>query len=228
MMQVMPLTGMALAFEGHAARPTVKRVTTAGLAVNAVNEAVLIREAQAGSREAFEALVHRYDQDVLCLALNLLRRPEEARDVYQEAFLKAYKNLHRFRFECSFYTWIYRIVTNVCFDHLRRRSSRPEDQAPETVQPGTDGHSVDFFDRQQELRADANPERKLIGKEIGRQIEKAMDLLSARERVVFALKHFHGLKLRAIGEMLGTSEETVKNSLFRATQKLRTQLESLR
>ncbi len=58
-------------------------------------------------------------------------RPEDARDVYQEAFLKIYKNLPRFRFECSFYTWMYRVVTNVCLDHLRRRSSRPEDQAPE-------------------------------------------------------------------------------------------------
>ena len=91
----------------------------------------LIERAQTGDRAAFEELVHRYDRDVLRLALNLMRRAEDARDVYQEAFLKAYKNIHRFRFECSFYTWLYRIVTNVCLDTLRRRSSRPEDQAPE-------------------------------------------------------------------------------------------------
>lgn len=214
----MPLTGMAFALEGQAARPALK----------ALSEEALIREAQAGSREAFEALVHRYDQDVLRLALNLLRRPEDARDVYQEAFLKAYKNLPRFRFECGFYTWLYRIVTNVCLDHLRRRSSRPEDQAPALSDPAGDTHPADFFDRQQEHRAEANPERRLMGKEIGRQIELALDLLSARERMVFELKHYHGLKLRAIGQMLGTSEETIKNSLFRATQKLRAQLEIVR
>ena len=70
-------------------------------------------EAQTGSRAAFEELVRRYDRDVLRLALNLMKRPEHARDVYQEAYLEVYRNLHRFRFECSFYTWLYRIVTNV-------------------------------------------------------------------------------------------------------------------
>src|SRR3984957_10594553 len=95
------------------------------------DERALIERAQGGDREAFEELVHRYDRDVLRIALNILHKTEDARDVYQEAFLKIYKNLPRFRFECSFYTWTYRIVTNVCLDHLRRRSSRPEDQAPD-------------------------------------------------------------------------------------------------
>src|ERR1700734_4362381 len=90
----------------------------------------LVRKAQAGDRLAFEELVRRYDRDVLRLALNLVQRPEEARDVYQESFLRVYRNMHRFRFECSFYTWLYRIVTNVGLDHLRRRKSRREDQAP--------------------------------------------------------------------------------------------------
>jgi RNA polymerase sigma-70 factor (ECF subfamily) len=225
----MPLTGTALAFEGHITRPAVQsRWRGTGVELNAVNEEALIREAQAGSREAFEALVHRYDQEVLRLALNLLRRPEDARDIYQEAFLKVYKNLHRFRFECSFYTWLYRVVTNVCFDHLRRRSSRPEDQAPDPAAGEGESLPVDFFDRQQERRAEANPERRLMGKEIGVHIDRALERLSSRERMVFELKHHHGLKLRAIGDILGTSEETVKNSLFRATQKLRAQLVSLR
>jgi RNA polymerase sigma-70 factor (ECF subfamily) len=202
----------------------------AGHSVKAVDEQALIRQAQAGNRAAFEELVRHYDRDVLRLAMNIMRQPEDARDIYQEAFLKVYKNLHRFRFECSFYTWVYRVVTNVCLDHLRRRSSRREDQAPEPA--GLDGNDAaagaDFFDRQAEPRAEANPERRLMGKEIGEQIDAALSQLSPRERVVFELKHYHGLKLRVIGEMLGTSEETVKNSLFRATQKLRARLEGLR
>jgi RNA polymerase sigma-70 factor, ECF subfamily len=169
--------------------------------------------------------VHRFDRDVLRLALNLTRRVEDARDVYQEAFLKAYKNLHRFRFECSFYTWLYRIVTNVCLDHLRRRGSRPEDQAPEL--PDADQTSRDFFDRQRELNPNTDPERRAMGLEIGAQIAVAMGRLSPRERVIFEMKHHEGLKLRMIGEMLGTTEETVKNSLFRATRKLRIQLGGL-
>src|ERR1700757_3647103 len=94
-------------------------------------EHALVRKAQEGDRLAFEELVRRYDREVLRLALNLEHRPEDSRDIYQESFLKVYRNLHRFRFECSFYTWLYRIVTNVCLDHLRRRQARPEDQAPE-------------------------------------------------------------------------------------------------
>jgi len=221
----MPQTGMALALEGERGRTELARRTSA--AWSAADDVVLIRAAQAGDRQAFEELVHRYDREVLRLALNLLRRTEDAHDVYQEAFLKAYKNLHRFRFECSFYTWLYRIVTNVCLDHLRRRNSRPEDQAPETASPD-DSSVSDFFDRQREVRTSADPERHLAGLEIGRKIAAALELLSPRERMVFEMKHYEGLKLRAIGEVLGTTEETVKNSLFRATRKLRAQLEGLR
>src|SRR3974390_1484440 len=87
----------------------------------------IIRAAQRGDQDAFEQLVRTYDQSVLRLALNLLRSPEDARDVYQEAFLRVYKNLHTFRFDCSFHTWLYRIVTNICLDHLRKRKVRKEE-----------------------------------------------------------------------------------------------------
>jgi RNA polymerase sigma-70 factor (ECF subfamily) len=208
--------------EGSAAAGATRR------ALAAPDDRALIERAQSGDREAFEALVHRYDRDVLRIALNILHKPEDARDVYQEAFLKIYKNLHRFRFECSFYTWLYRIVTNVCLDQLRRRNSRPEDQAPEPgLQASGDPSTGDFFDRQRETGAASDPERRLMVLEIGRRISSALGQLTPRERMVFEMKHYQGLKLRAIGEALGTTEETVKNSLFRATRKLRVQLEGL-
>ena len=205
-------TGMSVAFEA----------STRPAALDTGDEQALVRKAQAGDRVAFEELVRKYDREVLRLASHLMRGSEDARDIYQESFLRVYRNLHRFRFECSFYTWLYRIVTNVCLDHLRRQNSRREDQAPAT----DDGENAttDFFDRQPEVRAGANPERHLMGQEIGKHINEALDLLSPRERTVFELKHYQGLKLRVIGEMLGTSEETVKNSLFRATRKMRARL----
>jgi len=86
-------------------------------------EMELIREAQAGSRTAFDTLVRQYEQQVLRLALHLTGSEHDAEDIYQEAFLKAYRYLGNFRFECSFYTWIYRIVTNLCLDQLRRRKN---------------------------------------------------------------------------------------------------------
>src|SRR5579863_10256233 len=222
----MPLPRLALAnVSGQTAQSGAALAMVASLPQ--LDERCLVVEAQAGSRTAFEELVRRYDRDVLRLALNLMKRPEDARDVYQEAFLKVYRNLHRFRFECSFYTWLYRIVTNVCLDQLRRRQARPEDQAPE---PGSAHHEegiADFFERQREQRPALDPERQFFGKEIRRRLAAAMERLSPRERIVFELKHYQGLKLRAIGDALGTTEETVKNSLFRATRKLRSQLGGL-
>src|SRR6202795_3362949 len=168
-------------------------------------ERALIERAQGGDREAFEELVHCYDRDVLRIALNILRKPDDARDVYQEAFLKIYKNLPRFRFECSFYTWTYRIVTNVCLDHLRRRSSRPEDQAPELAS-NQNGETMpgDFFDRQQDQRAQSDPERRMRGIEIGRRISSALALLTPRERMVFEMKNHKGLNFCSIGRRPGT------------------------
>ena len=89
-----------------------------------VDDSRLIRLAQQGDTQAFEELVRQYDRAVLRLAIHLTGSLEDGQDIYQEAFLRAYVNLKNFRFECSFYTWIYRIVTNLCLDHLRKKHSR--------------------------------------------------------------------------------------------------------
>jgi RNA polymerase sigma-70 factor, ECF subfamily len=225
----MSLPRWALAFANESGPPSNSDSALASVtSLAALEERVLVEQAQAGSRAAFEELVRRYDRDVLRLAMNLLKRTEDARDVYQEAFLKVYRNLHRFRFECSFYTWLYRIVTNVCLDHLRRRQARPEDQAPEMISSQFEDAGADFFERQREQRGTLDPERHVLGQEIQTRLAAAMERLSPRERIVFEMKHYQGLKLRAIGDALGTSEETVKNSLFRATRKLRSELGVLR
>jgi RNA polymerase sigma-70 factor (ECF subfamily) len=195
-------------------------------AAKAAEEHALVRKAQEGDRQSFDELVRRYDRDVLRLAMNIVHRPEDARDIYQETFLKVYRNLHRFRFECSFYTWLYRVATNVGLDYLRRRTTRREDQAP--VPEEAEGGTRDFFDRQPQMNPSTNPERQLLGNEITGKIQQAMKRLSPRERMVFEMKHYEGMRLRAIGDVLGTSEETVKNSLFRATRKLRASLDGLR
>src|ERR1700733_3273474 len=192
---------------------------------NRIDDTSLIREAQQGNRAAFEVLVRHYDQSVLRLALHLTGSEADAQDVYQEAFLKAYKNLGSFRFECSFYTWIYRIVTNLCLDHLRKRNVRKED-AP--VAKDSDGGEDDLLDQGPDARAGANPERDLMRRQLGARISGALEKLTPRERMVFELKHYHGLKLRTVGEILQTTEETAKNTLFRATQKLRGQLADMR
>src|SRR5258707_14050684 len=167
----MPLPQLALASVTGRATDTDAMATVASLPQ--LDERCIVAEAQIGNRAAFEELVRRYDRDVLRLALNLMKRPEDARDVYQEAFLKVYRNLHRFRFECSFYTWLYRIVTNVCLDHLRRRQARPEDQAPEIHLNRQEEGTRDFFEFQKEHRPSLDPERRVIGEKIGARIFNA-------------------------------------------------------
>jgi RNA polymerase sigma-70 factor (ECF subfamily) len=203
--------------------PTWGRMTVAN--ARRIDDSALIREAQRGDRAAFEELIRQYDQAVLRLALHLTGSEADAQDVYQEAFLKAYRSLGKFRFECSFYTWLYRIVTNLCLDHLRKRNVRKEDSA---VVSDANGEEYSVIDRVSDDRAGANPEHDLMRRELGARIQAALERLSSRERMVFELKHYQGLKLRTIGEMLNTTEETAKNTLFRATQKLRATLAEMR
>jgi RNA polymerase sigma-70 factor (ECF subfamily) len=185
-----------------------------------MDESALIRAAQAGDQHAFEQLVRQYDRDVLRLALNLLRSQEDAHDIYQEAFLRVFRNLHNFRFDCSFHTWLYRIVTNLCLDALRKRRVRKE----ETTMVETSDGVLDRMDTVEEPRADGDPQRQLMSRQLDSRIREVLQGLTARERMVFELRHFQGLRLRAIGEMLGTTEEAAKNCLFRATQKMRAAL----
>jgi RNA polymerase sigma-70 factor (ECF subfamily) len=185
-----------------------------------IDEAGLIRAAQRGDQDAFEQLVRAYDQSVLRLAVNLLRSQEDARDAFQEAFLRVYRSIDSFRFDCSFHTWLYRIVTNICLDYLRKRKVRKEEPAVVDTPEGPMDRMNDF----EEEAAHADPERNLWNRQLGQRIEGALESLTPRERMVFELRHYQGLRLRNIGEILGTSEEAAKNCLFRATQKMRMEL----
>jgi RNA polymerase sigma-70 factor (ECF subfamily) len=185
-----------------------------------MDEAALIRAAQGGDQLAFERLVEAHDQSVLRLAYNLLRSEEDAAEVYQEAFLRIYKNLGTFRFDCSFHTWLHRIVSNLCVDYLRKRKSRREE--PSVVE--TSEGPRDRADTWAEERADGDPQRWLLSQQLRARIERVLADLTPRERTVFELRHYQGLRLRAIGEALGTSEEAAKNCLFRATRKMRAAL----
>ena len=177
----------------------------------------LVREAQSGNQAAFAQLVHTYDQTVLRLALRLTGSESDAQDIHQETFLRVYKKLDGFRFECSFATWIYRIVTNVCLDHLRRKQARKKNG-------GIELSDDDFLDNLSDDRRGNNPEHQLLDQELNAHIQRALERLTPRERLVFDLKHFQGLKLRSVSEILNASEGSVKMTFFRATRKLRFQL----
>src|ERR1700691_4423939 len=185
--------------------------------VGCIQDCSLVRKAQGGSQAAFEQLVHTYDRAVLRLALRLTGSASDAQDIHQEAFLKVYKKLAGFRFECSFSTWIYRIVTNVCLDHLRRNQARKRNG---TIEVNDDK----LVNQLSDDRPGNNPEQQILDQELSAQILGALQRLTPRERIVFDLKHFLGLKLRSVSEILNTSEGSVKMTFFRATRKLRFQL----
>jgi RNA polymerase sigma-70 factor (ECF subfamily) len=185
----------------------------------------LVREAQRGNHVAFEQLVHIHNRDVLRLAFRITGSKNDIQDIYQEAFLKIYKKLDSFRFECSFSTWIYRIVSNICFDHLRKSRSRKENSA---VQTSPDGEEYNLLDQISDTRLAHQPEQQVYRREAGVQVLLALRILSSRERAVFELRYFRGLKLRAVAERLNISEASVKTTLTRATLKLRSQLDTRR
>jgi RNA polymerase sigma-70 factor (ECF subfamily) len=154
------------------------------------------------------------------LAHRLLGASEDVQDVYQEAFLRVYKNLNQFRFDCSFQTWLYRIVTNLCLDALRKKKVRREESSMVDTSDGP----RDRMDVVEDNHAVADPQRKLLSVQLKERIKSTLAGLTPRERMVFEMRHYEGMRLRAIGDALGTSEEAAKNCLFRATQKMRTAL----
>jgi RNA polymerase sigma-70 factor (ECF subfamily) len=192
------------------------------LSTGCTQDISLVREAQGGNRAAFDQLVRNHDEAVLRLVLRITGAQSEAQDISQEAFLRIYKSLGGFRFDSSFSTWIYRIVSNVCLDYLRRNLRRKERSA---VRVNVNDEERDLLDQVSDERPANNPERLLLSRELRAKISRALQELTPRQRTVFKLRHFQGLKLQAIGEILNTSEASIKNTLFRATHRLRFQLE---
>ena len=189
-----------------------------------IAERRLVEAASRGDQRAFAELVRRYDRSVLRIALRLLSSREDAQDAYQEAFLKVFRKLHTFRFQCRFHTWLYRITTNVCLDQLRRRKSRREFGVFETDEQA--GRSP--LQRAADTRPGSSPAQMLGSGEISTRITSALDKLTDRERVVFVLRHYEGMRLRPIGEACGMTEDSAKQCLFRATKKLRKELRDVR
>ncbi len=185
------------------------------------DDSFLVREAQAGNRAAFDQLVQAHDRAVLKLVFRITRSQSDAQDVYQEALLKVYRNLSGFRFECSFSTWIYRIVTNVCLDYLRKNRNNKESSA---IAVNLEGEEYDLLGEVSDDRPAHNPERQMFGRELRAYILCALKRLPLRERMVFELKYFHGLRIRDVSEILNTSVPSTKTTLYRATRKLRHQL----
>ncbi len=178
------------------------------------DEQAIIKQAQGGNTLAFEALVKRYDKHVLQLAYSLVNNTQDAQDVYQEVFVRVFKNLKRFKFQSQFSTWLYRVVVNYCINFNKRKGRAKFFSL--------NGQAVEQDDEWKKPMKDEarTPEESVLNQELSNAIDLALAQLSARQKTVFVLRHYHGYKLQEIAQIMNCSEGTVKNYLFRATQKM--------
>jgi|SRR5579872_786983 RNA polymerase sigma-70 factor (ECF subfamily) len=185
-----------------------------------LTDAACVTKARLGDSEAFRMLVERHSRSLFRLAFRMTGNEQDAEDVVQESFLRAYRQLSKFDERASFGTWLYRIAANCSLDLVRARKRRSEHQP---LIPD-DGSAVD--DVVMSLpAADPTPERLTLGGEIRDRVAEAMKELSATERTAFVLRHFEGMCIEDVSRVLECQPGAAKHSVFRAVQKLRRALE---
>jgi RNA polymerase sigma-70 factor (ECF subfamily) len=177
------------------------------------------RKAVAGDQSAFRVLVERHSHAIFRLAFRMTGNEEDAEDLVQETFLRAYKQISRFDCRSSFGTWLYRICVNCSLDLIRLRKQRRERQPAEE---GADGLQQWL---EQVPARQPSPERLSQSQEIASLLRPALELLSETERNAFILRHYEGCGIEQIAKVLGVENSAAKHSIFRAVQKLRKALQ---
>jgi RNA polymerase sigma-70 factor (ECF subfamily) len=176
----------------------------------------LVARSRSGDVESFNQLIVRWERPIYALAYRVLGREEDARDVCQDTFLRAYRALPGFKGQAKFSSWLYRIALNLCRDWIRRQQRAPVSQMPEDLDPG-------------ELLADAEPvesiEDLVARRELTGIVAEAMRSLSEEQRTAIILKEYHGMTFQEIADMQGCPLSTVKTRLYQGLSLLRRQLE---
>lgn len=181
-------------------------------------DAAAVALARDGDSEAFRALVERHSRAVFRLAHRMTGSPQDAEDVVQETFLKAYKQLGRFESRANFGTWVHRIAVNCSIDLIRSRAHRETGHETEDLEQF--GATVERTDAMS-----TSPERLMLSSEVQDRVQAAMASLSRMERAAFALRHFEGQSIEEISRALGLKTNAAKHSVFRAVRKMRAALE---
>ena len=178
-----------------------------------------LERARSGDNDAFRLLVEQHGRAIFRLAFRMTGNEEDAEDVVQETFLKAYRQIDRYEARASFSTWLYSIAANCSLDLLRKRKTRERNR---DRGPDPDRDFLGSIPAQT-----PGPDRELYSSQISVRVHAALNGLSGQERTAFILRHFEGLSIEEIGLALGTGASATKHSIFRAVQKLRRSLEPL-
>lgn len=174
---------------------------------------------QKGNREAFEVLVERYKQKAYRIAFDFARDREEAKDLSQEAFLRAFTHLKSFDLRAGFYTWFYRILVNLCLDYRRRKTKISWESLDEKTEKDNGFEKI--------ANPGPSPDQEAMRKQISRRIVAAVATLPPKQRAVFLLKNHQGLSISEIAGVMKAAEGTIKVHLHRAVMALRQRLAEL-
>ena len=177
-------------------------------------EARLVREIRAGDGDAFETLVREHQTRVYNLALRMCGDPEDALDISQETFLKAWRTLGKYRGDCSLGSWLYRIASNLCIDLLRKNKRRQTEKIVSLDDPGEEGRPLELPDLREE------PQTILEREENRRAVWECLEKLPEEQRLILVLRDVNGLSYEEIGASMGLELGTVKSRIFRAREKL--------
>lgn len=180
-----------------------------------LDDAAAVAKAAGGDEDAFRALVERHSRSVFRLAYRMTGSAEDAEDVVQETFVRAYKQLAKFESRANFSTWLYRIGFNCSIDHLRSRDDRETRQTPEVL------------DRLAPAATGPTSEDLVFAGQIGTRVQQALNGLSEQERAAFLMRHYHGCSIEEICGALGLKTNAAKHSIFRAVKKMRAELQPL-
>ncbi|QEQ97647.1 RNA polymerase sigma factor RpoE [Neptunomonas concharum] len=171
----------------------------------------LVERVQAGDKRAFDLLVGKYQHKIIGLVGRYVYDHHEAMDIAQEAFIKAYRALPRFRGDSAFYTWLYRIAINTAKNHLVSRGRRPPDV-------DVDVADAEYFDGDNDLRELENPENSLFRDELELAVKKALDQLPEDLRAALTLREFEGMSYEDIAMVMDCPVGTVRSRIFRARE----------
>lgn len=180
-----------------------------------LDDAAAVAKAKGGDEDAFRVLVERHGRSIYRLAYRMTGKPEDAEDVVQETFVRAYKQLARFEARSNFATWLYRIGFNCSIDYMRARPHRESGETHETLErlsPGSSGPSMDDM---------------VFAGQIGEKVQAALHDLSPQERAAFLMRHYHGCSIEEICGALELKSNAAKHSIFRAVKKMRVALRPL-